>query len=83
MRMPVFHRRCAATELCEPFLQAGLKRASVSAIKTPVGHLLDTEPRLICGLHGGNTSAAIVPDASEWKRAEIWDAHIRAIWEAK
>ena len=63
--------------------QAGLKRASVSAIKTPVGHLLDTEPRLICGLHGGNTSAAIVPDASEWKRAEIWDAHIRAIWEAK
>lgn len=63
--------------------QAGLKRASVSAITTPVGHLLDTEPRLICGLHGGNTSAAIVSDAPEWKRAVSWDARVRDLWEAK
>ena len=64
--------------------QAGLKRAAVSGVghsKTCFGKR-DAEPRLICGLHGGNTSAAIVAGAPEWKRAPLWDERVRAIMEA-
>ena len=65
--------------------QAGLKRAAASAMVGPqmAWELLDCEPRLICGLHGANTSARIVAGAPEWLRVADWDARVRAIMETK
>lgn len=33
------------------------------------------EPRMICGIHGGNTSSKIVPTAAEWKREIAFDRY--------
>ena len=63
--------------------QAGLKRAAEPATCLRDGDEAFCDPRLICGLHGGNTSARIVAGAPEWKRAAGWDARVREIMEAK
>ncbi len=33
----------------------------------------DMAPRMIAGIHGGNTCASINPDGVEWKRVPEWD----------
>lgn len=42
----------------------------------PMGRAID--PRMICSIHGANTSAAIVPNVPEWKRDPMFDAYCMA-----
>lgn len=46
---------------------SGLKVAAVSSVAA------DGEPRLICSIHGGNSSSRISPGAPEWRRSPEFD----------
>lgn len=54
-----------------------IRAAGVATLSS--GHLdpLTLQPRMIQGVHGGNTCARIVEGAPEWKRAPQWDEHCR------
>jgi hypothetical protein len=44
----------------------------------------DCQPRMICAIHGGNTSAAYSPEkmkSDQWRRAPEWDAHCGKVME--
>ncbi len=73
--------------------QIGLKVATVSAIQSSIGrYFQDTGgrimqnvtgegPRLLCRIHGGNTSNAYTAEnmrAAEWRRVKEWDDYCRA-----
>ena len=63
--------------------QAGLKRTAVSAIEAERRNLNEPyTPRLICGIHGGNTATKDLI-SPEWRRVAEWDERVRAIMEAK
>ena len=46
-----------------------------------VSGIVDSEPRLIATLHGGNTGSQIVPGTMEWNRAPEYDDKVRGIME--
>ena len=53
MRLPVFDRPCSATELCEPCMQAGLKRAeeaAAAAADRVTAHALSTAREWLAGV---------------------------------
>jgi hypothetical protein len=59
---------------------SGLKSGVASSLGIPGSICADAnvpsrQPRLICGVHGGNTCTRISPGGRCWKRAEQWDLY--------
>ncbi len=52
-----------------------IKRESVSSMRAKV--MAQEEPRMIASIHGGNTTAKIIPSAREWRRAPEFDSYCR------
>lgn len=58
-------------------MEKRIKREATTSINTFDGALLTECPRMIAGLHGGNTCSVVKPGAVEWTRAERWDEFCR------
>ena len=61
------------------WLRSGINCVVVKCWRDDIGF----DPRMICGLHAGNSSSHILPDNDQWKRVPEWDDYCRKKMEVK